>query len=255
MKLATLPAAVGLTLILAPVADAFDLGKLTQGAGVGKQMMQAATLSDADVKAVADQACAQYDAEAKISPASSKYGKRLAEISKKMGSDINGQPVNYKVYVDPEVNAWAMANGCIRVNTGLMDMMTDDEVIGVLGHEMGHVALGHTKKAMQMAYTTAAARNALGTFGSSGVQQLSKSEIGSLGEAFLNAQFSQSQESEADNFSYELLGKKGLNRKALLSAFQKLASLGDQHSMLSTHPASSDRAKNVETKLAKDGVQ
>jgi len=34
---------------------------------------------------------------------------------------------------------------------------TDDEVRGVLGHEMGHMALGHSKKAMQVAYTAVAA--------------------------------------------------------------------------------------------------
>ncbi len=39
-----------------------------------------------------------------------------------------------------------MANGCIRVYSGLMDMMTDNEVEAVIGHEMGHVALGHVKK-------------------------------------------------------------------------------------------------------------
>ena len=53
-----------------------------------------------------------------------------------------------------DVNAWAMANGCVRVYSGLMDMMNDNEVRGVVGHEMGHVALGHTKKAMQVAYAT-----------------------------------------------------------------------------------------------------
>ena len=42
-----------------------------------------------------------------------------------------------------EVNAWAMANGCIRVYSGLMDMMTNNEVEAVLGHEMGHVAHVH----------------------------------------------------------------------------------------------------------------
>ncbi len=51
-----------------------------------------------------------------------------------------------------------MANGCIRVYSGLMDMMDDNEVEGMLGHEMGHVALGHTRKAMQVAFGTTAAR-------------------------------------------------------------------------------------------------
>ena len=37
--------------------------------------------------------------------------------------------------------------------------MTDNKVEAVLGHEMGHVALGHTRKAMQTAYATLAARD------------------------------------------------------------------------------------------------
>ncbi len=48
----------------------------------------------------------------------------------------------------------------VRVYSGLMDVMNDNEVEGVLGHEMGHVALGHTRKAMQVAYATVAARTA-----------------------------------------------------------------------------------------------
>jgi putative metalloprotease len=67
--------------------------------------------------------------------------------------------VNYKVYMAKDVNAFAMANGCIRVYSGLMDMMNDNEVEAVIGHEMGHVALGHVKKGMQVALgTNASAR-------------------------------------------------------------------------------------------------
>ncbi|PIN63807.1 metalloprotease, partial [Klebsiella pneumoniae] len=32
--------------------------------------------------------------------------------------------------------------------SGLMDLMNDNEVEAVIGHEMGHVALGHVKKGM-----------------------------------------------------------------------------------------------------------
>ncbi|MGQ7116108.1 M48 family metalloprotease, partial [Escherichia sp. TWPC-MK] len=48
-----------------------------------------------------------------------------------------------------DVNAWAMANGCVRVYSGLMDMMNDNEIEGVLGHELGHVALGHSLAEMK----------------------------------------------------------------------------------------------------------
>lgn len=91
------------------------------------------------------------DSKATIAPANSEYAKRLTTIANALGNNINGQPVNYKVYMAKDVNAFAMANGCIRVYSGLMDMMTDNEVEAVLGHEMGHVALGHVKKGMQVA--------------------------------------------------------------------------------------------------------
>lgn len=85
-----------------------------------------------------------------------------------------------------DVNAWAMANGCIRVYSGLMDMMTDNEVEGVVGHEMGHVALGHTRKAMQVAYGTTALRTAIASAGGV-VGTLSQSQLADLGEKLVNA--------------------------------------------------------------------
>ncbi|MCW3480406.1 M48 family metalloprotease [Neisseriaceae bacterium JH1-16] len=146
MKITRFAATLSLSLALAPAAHAFDFSQISSGLAVGKQALKAATLSDDEVKTMANQACAQYDKNSRIAPASSKYGKRLAAITKKVGQKINGQPVNFKVYQNKEVNAWAMANGCVRINTGLMDMMSDDEVIGVVGHELGHVALGHRRR-------------------------------------------------------------------------------------------------------------
>ena len=108
----------------------------------GMMAVKAATLSDAEVRQVADQACAESDQQNRIAPANSKYGQRLDKIAKALGDQIDGVPVNYKVYLTEEVNAWAMANGCIRVYSGLMELMSDNEIEGVLGHEMGHVALG-----------------------------------------------------------------------------------------------------------------
>ncbi|MCL7667204.1 metallopeptidase YcaL, partial [Klebsiella pneumoniae] len=90
-------------------------------------------------KAIANQGCAEMDSGNQVASKSSKYGKRLAQIAKALGNNINGTPVNYKVYMTSDVNAWAMANGCVRVYSGLMDMMNDNEIEGVLGHELGHV--------------------------------------------------------------------------------------------------------------------
>ncbi|WP_157658484.1 hypothetical protein [Burkholderia ubonensis] len=88
-----------------------------------RQTLQAAMLNDVDVLALSSKACAQKDLESKIAAPNSDYTRRLNRVATLLGSEINGVPVNYKVYLTNDVNAWAMANGCIRVYSALMDLM------------------------------------------------------------------------------------------------------------------------------------
>lgn len=222
----------------------------------GAQAFQAATLSDDQVKELSNQSCQQMDAQSQIAPASSTYSQRLAKISAALGDNIEGTPANYKVYVTKDVNAWAMANGCIRVYSGLMDMMNDNEVEGVLGHEMGHVALGHSRKAMQVAYAATAARTAAASVGGVAAS-LSQSQLGDLGEQLINSQFSQRQESEADDYSYDFLRKRGVSPAGLATSFEKLAKMeaGRESSMFDDHPASAARAQHIRDRMAQDGIK
>src|SRR5690606_23162007 len=89
-------------------------------ASSGMAAYKAATLSDADVKSLSDNSCKQMDSENKLATSKSKYTKRLNKIAKALGNNIDGTPVNYKVYMTRDINAWAMANGCVRVYSGLM---------------------------------------------------------------------------------------------------------------------------------------
>ena len=180
----------------------------------------------------------------------------MNKIAAALGDNINGQPVNYKVYVAKDVNAFAMANGCIRVYSGLMDLMNDNEVEAVIGHEMGHVALGHVKKGMQVAIGTNALRAAAASAGGI-VGSLSQSQLGDLGEKLVNSQFSQRQESEADDYSYDLLRKRGINPTGLATSFDKLSKLEDgrQSSMFDDHPATQERAQHIRDRLQADGIK
>lgn len=219
----------------------------------GMNAYKAATLSDADAKAIADSGCKQMDGQNPIAGASSKYTKRLKIIAKVLGNNIDGTPVNYKVYLTSDVNAFAMANGCVRVYSGLMDMMNDNEVEAVLGHELGHVSLGHSRKAMQTAYATVAARDAVSA--TSGVASaLSQSQLGDIAEGAINSAFSRSQESDADDFSYDLLKKRGISTQGLASSFDKLASLSgpESKSLFASHPPSADRAQHIRERIAAD---
>ncbi|MDZ4032287.1 M48 family metallopeptidase [Kluyvera ascorbata] len=244
--------AFGATLLLSGCQNMDSNGLLSSSTGA----LQAFSLSDQQVQALSDQACKDMDSKATIAPADSTYVQRLNKIAAALGDNINGQPVNYKVYVAKDVNAFAMANGCIRVYSGLMDLMNDNEVEAVVGHEMGHVALGHVKKGMQVAIGTNALRAAAASAGGI-VGSLSQSQLGDLGEKLVNSQFSQRQESEADDYSYDLLRKRGINPTGLATSFEKLSKLEDgrQSSMFDDHPASQARAQHIRDRLQADGIK
>ena len=252
MKIRSALLALGIAATLTGCQNMDSNGLLSSGA----EAFQAYSLSDEQVKTLSDKACQEMDAKAPIAPASSEYSKRLSKIAAALGDNINGQPVNYKVYQTKDVNAFAMANGCIRVYSGLMDLMNDNEVEAVIGHEMGHVALGHVKKGMQVALGTNAVRAAAASAGGI-VGSLSQSQLGDLGEKLVNSQFSQRQESEADDYSYDLLRKRGINPAGLATSFEKLAQLeaGRQSSMFDDHPASEARAQHIRDRMKADGIK
>ncbi|MFV0601784.1 MAG: M48 family metalloprotease [Brachymonas sp.] len=219
----------------------------------GGTAIKAMSLSKDEVVQLSNQSCKAMDAANRVAASNSTYGRRLAKIVAPLPKEVGGQRVNYKVYQVKAVNAWAMDNGCVRVYAGLMDLMDDDEVRGVIGHELGHVALGHSAASMRTAYATSAARQAAAASGNAAVSALSRSAAGELGEKFINAQFSQSQETAADNYSFDLLTRLKLERKGLVTSFQKLAKLssGSGNSMLSSHPPSKKRAENMQNRLNK----
>jgi putative metalloprotease len=222
--------------------------------GAGTTALQAMSLTDGQVATMSEESCAAMDQKSTIAPANNKYTQRLNQAVKAMPTSVGGKPANYKVYITNDVNAWAMANGCIRVYSGLMDLMNDDELRGVIGHEIGHVALGHSKSRMQVAYGASAARQLAAASGNSIAVALSQSQAGDLAEKFINAQYSQANESAADDYSFDLLKQRGLPRTGLVTGFQKLAKIsGNQgSSLMSSHPPSSERAAHMQQRLDRE---
>ena len=229
---------------LAPQAFAFDLGKAI---GAAQGAAGAARLSDDDIRANGRRIAEQMDAKAPVAPATSPYARRLAALTARCRED-GGLPLNYKVYLVRDVNAFALPDGSIRFYSGLMDLMTDDEIRYVIGHEIGHVQAGHSRKRMQTAMGTAAAQQALAaTGGRAGA--LAESDLGELFVKVVRAQHSQSNENEADDFAMRFLSQRGHDRKAAVTALEKLDALGGgggaSAQWLSTHPAPRDRAARM----------
>lgn len=59
--------------------------------------------------------------------------------------DIYPEPILF-VSQNPQVNSYAMGqeNPYIVINTGLLDLLAEDEIKTVLAHELGHIKCGHT---------------------------------------------------------------------------------------------------------------
>ncbi len=210
----------------------------------------AATVSDADVRSHAAAMVRQMDASARIAAPTSTHARRLQALTANCRDDA-GLSLNYKVYMTPEVNAFALPDGSIRMYSGLMDMMTDDEVRYVIGHEIGHVQAGHSRKRMQMALGSNAVRHAAVAVGGQ-AGALAGSGLGDLIVKVVRAQHSQSNENEADDYAMGFLSRRKYDRRAAVTALEKLDHLsgGGSASWLSTHPAPRDRASRMRSQLA-----
>ena len=158
--------------------------------------------------------------------------------------------MNFKVYLTPEINAFAMVNGTIRVYSGLMEEFTDDEVRYVIGHEIGHLKAGHTKARIQAALRTSALCNAVAS-SNSRAGAIASSQLGDLFEKVVRAQHSQGNEREADDYAMGFMKSKRYESKACVTALEKLAAMsgGDSSSFLSTHPSPKERAERMKTQM------
>ena len=233
-------------LALAPHARALNLGQVL---GAVQTAGGAMALSDDQVRGQSARMAAQMDAEAPIAPPAHKQARRLAALTADCREE-QGLALNFKVYLTPEVNAFALADGSIRFYSGLMDMMTDDEIRYVIGHEIGHVQAGHSKKRMQVALGSQAARQAAASAGGT-AGAIAGSNLGDLIVKVVRAQHSQANENEADDYALGFLSRHRWDRQAAVTALEKLDRLGGGDSnWLSTHPSPRERAARMRQQQA-----
>ena len=243
-----------LFLSLITVSTQAQFGKVLKKGNInaGKKLVKAATLSDEDMAALSLQSVQWMDDNNPVAGPGDPYGERLKKLVSGLETE-DGLTLNFKVYLVVDVNAFATPDGSVRVMAGLMDLMTDDEILSVIGHEIGHVKLGHSKKRYQSAYGISAAKD-VATANTGAGKILADDEIGNFVETVANAQFSQTHESDSDAYGFKFLVSKGYNYHAMAGAFQKLADLsgnGGKGSITSSHPGSAKRTERAK-KWAKE---
>jgi len=219
-------------------------------ANAGAAALQALTISDAQVKQLCSQYMVESDGQNTILPASNDYTKRLDRIMARF-KNISDLDLNYKVYQSSTVNAFASGDGSVRVYTGLMDVMNDDEVFAVIGHELGHLINKDVRDAYRAAYLVVAARYGIAAY-SQTAGAISQGFIGDLGQQLAQNAYSRKQETQADETAFQFCITNGVDPYAMYHALNVLVSLeGNSGSsskiaeLMSSHPNTQKRAAHI----------
>ncbi len=158
----------------------------------------------------------------------------------------------YKVFrLDSlEINAMALPGAHILLTKGLMNLQTasEEQLAGILAHEIGHVELGHCRKALIRKNRTKALQLFLSLANRSpGTTALIVEHLAKLG-------ISREAELEADDFAVELLLKAHYSPSGLMQFLERAKQMDripEWLTFLSTHPGTEERIERLGRKLEK----
>lgn len=240
------------------VSAQFKLGKALSGAA---KAAKALTLTDQQMADYVKESVDWMDKNNPVAEDNDPYTVRLKKLTEGI-TDADGIPLNFKVYKVVDVNAFACPDGSVRVFSSLMDIMNDDELLGIIGHEIGHVVKRHSKNQFKNELLQGALKDAIASTGGK-AEALTETQLSTLGASLLNARYSQKQEQEADNCGYDFLVSKGKNPWGMVMAFEKFLKMegdnGQQASyiqkMFSSHPETRSRIEAMTKRCTQDGIQ
>lgn len=184
----------------------------------------------------------------------------LKKLTDKLAAALDLPRIRVHIYEIDPVNGLAAPDGRIFITRGFyrkfkQGEVTGEEIASVIAHELGHVALGHSRRRMidfsgQNALRTALAM-VLGRF-LPGVGIWIANMLATL----LAATLSRGDEYEADEYASALLTKAGIGTGPQKSLFGKLEALtnargGAMPAWLMSHPKTPDRIAAIEKNEAR----
>lgn len=184
---------------------------------------------------------------------------RLKTLTERMAQAIGIDRVMVHIYEIEPVNGLAAPDGRIFITRGFYNKyrageVSAEEMASVIAHELGHVALGHTRKRMVDFSGTNAIRMALATIFNRFLPGLGVILANFL-TTLLMARLSRDDEYEADAYASALLVKAGIGVKPQKSLFRKLEGLvgmgGGAPAWMLSHPKSEDRIRAIEENEAR----
>ena len=158
-------------------------------------------------------------------------------------------PYTFKVLESKEINAFALPGGPVYIFRGLADYMSDDELAGVIGHEIGHIVKRHSLKQMEK---------------SMGLGLLTLLLLGdkalplqTVMQQAVMAGYSRDDEREADYLGFTLTTKADFSPYSMELGLRKLAKVHDapDYGLFSSHPEPEARIGLLQKYIAKGGIR
>ena len=179
----------------------------------------------------------------------------LLSITDRLAAALEMPAITMHVYEIEPVNGLAAPDGRIFLTRGFLrkfneGIVSAEEMASVIAHELGHVALGHTRKRMIDFSSQNALRAALAMVLSRFIPGLGVWIANAL-TTLVAARLSRNDEYEADEYASALMVKAGFGTAPQKSLFQKLEALtqaraGTAPAWLMSHPKTADRIAAIE---------
>jgi len=154
-----------------------------------------------------------------------------------------------------EINAFATSGGHIFVTRGLINAAkSEDALAGVIAHEIAHIQLQHSIRAIRTSRITQALMvtgvSAAGAATGMSVNELTdvfNESVGEIVSTMVNNGYSQTQEFEADNTAMRLLASAGYSPSGLIDMLRELSAVQTGSSGFGkTHPTPAQRITNAQ---------
>jgi beta-barrel assembly-enhancing protease len=189
-----------------------------------------------------------------------RYQNLVTSIGEKLvqaNPEINQSPYYFQFHLlaDPQtVNAFALPGGQIFITVGLLKLLdSEDEIAGVLGHEIGHVVGRHSNEQMAKAQLSQGLVNAVVMAGGT-EYGMAAGQMAQFVSQLKNTAYGRGDELESDQLGVRFMIRAGYDPNALIrvmAVLKKAAAGRAPPEFLSTHPDPDNRVERIKEAIRK----